>query len=54
MAIFRGNWDEAAEELIDSKYANTTDMILRAKRNACILRDNKHYTMDNQNWDLYS
>ena len=54
MAIFKGNWDEAAEELMDSKYANNKDIILRVKRNACILRDNRQYTMYNQNWDLHS
>lgn len=35
---------------MDSRYAHQVGD--RAKRNACILRDGKPYTLATQNWDL--
>lgn len=49
-SVFRNEWEEAAERLMDSRYAHQVGV--RAKRNACILRDGQGYTVKDQNWDL--
>jgi len=43
-AVFEQNWAQAAEELLDSRYAHQVG--LRAKRNAEILRDNKKHSVN--------
>lgn len=47
-AIIAKDWETAAEELMDSKYAEQVGD--RACRNACIMRDGKKYTKDTQDW----
>jgi hypothetical protein len=47
-AVCMNNWESAAEELMDSRYAH---QVTEAKRNACILRDNEQYTIKSENWD---